>query len=376
MDVKIGYVSTYTPIECGIATYSSYPVKELRKKFRLYIVSEYGAEGSGVYNVYDSQDPDLAHKIYQTLVKLHPNLVHIQHEFGLYGALKGVNVIPLIYNFKLSRIPVAVTIHTVYEDFSYENKLIVEAIIRASDAVIVHEEYQKESILKNIGDFNNLYVIPHGVRETEFIKNAKSSIGVEGKKVILLMGFFRPSKNFEQIIRVFPKIKQKVPDSVLVVAGDVRLGEYSEYMDGLVRMINESESRDSIRFIKGKFSQDRYDEIVCSADVAVLPYRISAQSGVMAHFLAYGIPIVSSDLRLFKDNIQKFEFGFVCKTDQDYIEGIASILTEEKLQNRFSSEIKRYVKDNLLWEKVAHKTAVLYQQVINQNWKNLYPQNR
>ena len=364
--MKIGFISTYPPIECGIATYSEYLIGELEKLVEtIYVVSEQGASGKNVYPVYDSLDPDLAHKIYNTMIKFHPDIVHIQHEFGLYGLHKGVNVIPLIYKFKLSGIPVVVTLHTIYDEFSYENKMIVEAILRISDAAIVHEDYQKESIFKYIGKFKNISVIPHGVRKVEFIREAKSKLGLEGKKVILLMGFFRPSKNFEQIIRLFPQISKKVPECNLVVAGDSRLGEYSDYMNMLIKLINESECRKNIKFIKGKFSQNRYDEIVCCADVAPLPYKITAQSGVMAHFLAFGIPLVTSDLKVFTEKIKKINFGFICRTDEEFIENIAAVLKDDKLRKSISTSIKEYVNKNLLWETVADRTFKLYQNIIS-----------
>jgi len=362
--MKVGFISTYPPIECGIATYSEYLIKELEKLVdNIYIVSEYGANGRNVYPVYNSQDPDLAHKIFSTMIKFHPDIVHIQHEFGLYGLHRGVNIIPLIYKFKLSRIPVVVTLHTIYDEFSFENKTIVEAILRISDGVIVHEDYQKESIFKNIGKFKNIHIIPHGVRQVEFIKDTKEKINLEGKKVILLMGFFRPGKNFEQIIRIFPQINKKTPESMLVVAGDARLGEHSDYMDMLVKLINESETRESIMFIRGKFSQEKYDEIVCCADVAPLPYKITAQSGVMAHFLAFGIPLVTSDLTVFTEKIKKFNFGFICRTDEEFVENIIKLLEDCNLRRKISSSIKEYVNNNLLWEIIAEKTFKLYKNI-------------
>jgi glycosyltransferase involved in cell wall biosynthesis len=125
--MRIGVISTYPPIQCGIATYSSFLIEELKKLENVvYVVSEYGAEGENVHTVYNSQDPDLAHKIFQTMIKFNPDIVHIQHEFGLFGPHGGVNVLPLIYMFKLSRIPVVATFHTIYENFTYDSRIIID----------------------------------------------------------------------------------------------------------------------------------------------------------------------------------------------------------------------------------------------------------
>lgn len=299
------------------------------------------------------------------MVKINPDIVHIQHEFGLFGPQHGVSVIPLIYKFKLSKIPVISTLHTVYEYFSYQQKLIIEAIIRVSDAVIVHEDYQKESIYKNIGFFDNIFVIPHGVRKVNFIPDAKFKLGVENKKVILLIGYLRPSKNFDLIVNIFPKIKEKVPNSLLLVAGGVRMGEYSDYMDSLKRLVNESPAKDSIKFLKGKTPQKIFDNIICSADVAAVPYTIGAQSGIMAHLLAFGIPLVTSDIRIFTETFNRVKCGFASKTNEDYIENIVNILTNDRLRQKMSSEALRLVNQELSWEIVARKTRGVYQKIID-----------
>jgi len=82
-----------------------------------------------------------------------PDVVHIQHEYGLYGPDHGVAIIPLLYRLKLASIPIIVTLHTVYDSFSQHQKLITEAICRIADAIIVHEEYQRKSIGREIFPF-------------------------------------------------------------------------------------------------------------------------------------------------------------------------------------------------------------------------------
>lgn len=140
--MRVGMISTFPPIECGIGTYASFLVEELRKlRNEVYIVSQIGAEGEKVYPVFN--DDDLADRVFETMTKFTPDVVHIQHEYGLYGKDMGLNIIPLLYKFRFAGIPMAVTPHTVYEDFSEQQALIIDAIVRLSQAVIVHHEFQR-----------------------------------------------------------------------------------------------------------------------------------------------------------------------------------------------------------------------------------------
>ncbi len=78
--MKIGIISSYLPIHCGIATYSSYLIEELRRlRNRVYIVCHKGGKGLDCYPAFNYDEPDLPHKAFRAMMKLAPDLVHIQH---------------------------------------------------------------------------------------------------------------------------------------------------------------------------------------------------------------------------------------------------------------------------------------------------------
>jgi hypothetical protein len=58
--MRIGIISTFPLIECGIGTYTSYLVEKLRKlHIEVYIVSQIGAGGEKVYPAFNATDGDL-----------------------------------------------------------------------------------------------------------------------------------------------------------------------------------------------------------------------------------------------------------------------------------------------------------------------------
>ena len=61
--MRIAFISTYPPIECGIGTYTDFLVKAMEQTpNELHVISQYGAKGSNVSPAYDLQDGDLAKK--------------------------------------------------------------------------------------------------------------------------------------------------------------------------------------------------------------------------------------------------------------------------------------------------------------------------
>ena len=366
--MKIGIISTYPPLDCGIGTYSSYLIEELRRlKNRVYIVCHRGGKGLDCCPAFNYDDPDLPHRAFEAVMKFTPDLVHIQHEFGLFGEQKGMNVISLVYKFKLSHIPVVITLHTVSEKPDYEEQIIRKALVEIAEAIIVHEEYQRELIKEHLGHEGKIWVIPHGVREIKPVLKvkAKEELDLVGKKIVLLQGYFRRSKNFERVVRLFPKIAADVDEALLLIASAARRPEDIAYRDEFLELVAKSRAKDKIKVLLGPFPEQRFDLILSSADVAVLPYLSGAQSGIMAHCLAFAKPmVISSDIQVMVDTIRKTKSGLVAGTDAELTEAIIKILTDENLAKEFSDHDRRYVEKHLSWQIISSKHVEVYNKIL------------
>ena len=367
--MRIGMISSYPPIECGIAAYSEYLTQALRKKQNdVYIVSHVGGSGQQVFNGFDYEDGDLAHKAYSTMVRFTPDVVHIQHEFGLFGKFYGVSVIPLILQFRLTGIPVVTTLHTVYRNPDENHRLILQSILMHSNEVIVHEDYQKDA-LNAIMPFDvshKIHVIEHGAREIDPVPDARNKLKLpEDKKIILLIGYFRPSKNFELIVDLLPQILKKYPDALLVLAGKIRGNEHIDYRTRLFHRIEQSPVKDHIYLIRGQLKQDTFDTILSAADVVVLPYKINSQSGIMAHSLALARPIVASDSGAMRRILERSGAGLVCKNDQEFVDNIVTILQNPALAEEMSRNARKYVREHISWSLIADRHIDIYQKLID-----------
>jgi len=371
IDMKIGMISSFPPLECGIGTYSSYLIEQLRKLHtKVYIVCHKGGKGLDCYPAFNYDDPDLPHKAFKAMMELSPDLVHIQHEYGLFGEQRGMNVIPLAYKFKLSQIPTVITLHTVLKNCDYEEQIIEKTLVELIDATIVHEQYQKELIMERIGHQNKIWVIPHGVRDIKPVSKAKKKLSLEDKKIVLLVGYIRRSKNFERVVRIFPKVAESVDDALLLVASGARRPEDFAYRDEFLEFVANSVAKDKIIVLLGPFSEEKFDLILSSADVAVLPYLRGGQSGIMAHCLAFAKPIVVSfDVQALADLVQKTRSGFVARTDSELAEAIVTILTEKNLAKEFSDNARSYVEKHVSWQIIASRHMDIYNKIL----KNRHP---
>lgn len=369
--MRICFVSTYPPIECGIGTYTRYLTDELKSlNNEIYIVSQIGAQGKNVFPVYSVESNEIASQIFNTSTKITPDLVHIQHEYGLYGLLKGVQIVDLIVRYRMIGTPVIVTLHTVGEKLERQEKIILENIVSESSAVIVHEEFQKDTLADFFGYEEKIHVIPHGVREVNAIQDAKKKLQIKNKKAILLCGYFRPTKGFHKIVNIFPDVCKRLDDVVLVVAGKMRGYDYLDYQRKFFNAINNSPVSDKIIVLRGQFPQYTFDTILSASDIAVLPYEKGSQSGILAQCTAFNKPVVTSNLKGLKNWIAASGCGLVANDDSEYTSCICRLLTDAKLYNQCKTNMRRYVKEKVNWEKIAKAHREIYHKIVKVPYGN------
>ncbi len=372
--MRIGMISTYPPIECGIATYTQYLTDALRKERNdIYLVSHIGSSGRQVFPCFDYEDGDLAEKAYSTMVRFTPDVVHIQHEFGLFGKFAGVSVVPLILRFRLTGIPVVTTLHTVYREPPEAHRLILQSVLLHSNKVIVHENFQKK-ILQEIAPFtapDHIRIIPHGARELDPVPNARAQLRLPAdRKIILMIGYFRPSKNFDLIVDLLPDILQAYPDAVLVIAGKTRGNEHLQYRKHLFSKIKQSPVNEHIYLIRGQLKQEVFDTILSAADVVVLPYTINSQSGILAHALAFGRPVVASSSGAMKGILSRSGAGLASENEREFVENITRVLSDEHFAAQLSANARRYVHEVISWAHIARQHMDIYRGFIDNAFLN------
>jgi len=120
-----------------------------------------------------------------------------------------------------------------------------------------------------------------------------------------------------------------------------------------------------IPILRGQLPQKTFDIILSAADVVALPYEISSQSGILAHCLAFGKPVVTSGTEVMKEIIGGHDAGIVCDTREAYIEGICHILSDPKLADRLSSNARTYVRESIAWSRVAERHIQLYKSIMD-----------
>lgn len=228
------------------------------------------------------------------------DVVCVQHEYGIYGGAAGSYLLKLLDRVKA---PVVVTLHTVLEQPSPEQRSVIEALVRRASKLVVMAEKGRH-ILREVHGVSDdrISVVLHGVPDRPLGDGAaeKEKFGLSGHRVLLTFGLLSPNKGIETMIRAMPAIVAAHPDALYVVLGATHphlvAQEGEAYRDRLIALAEELAVSDQVLFVDGFVEQERLLDYLAAADIYVTPYLNEAQivSGTLSYAVALGRPVVST----------------------------------------------------------------------------------
>ena len=269
-------------------------------------------------------------KIFKTLLKNEIDIIHIQHEFFLFGGLLSSILFPILLLFcKVLRKPTIVTLHGVLplskidQTFVKENvisgsplflrcgiKILTMSITLLSDAIIVHEKLFAKILKQRYHcSSKKIFIIPHGVEEKNVIilKNkAKERLNLLNKVVIFFFGYLAPYKGIQTLIKGFKLKTSENLDWILIIGGGEhpRLKHNPSYQSYLTNLKTETEYLPSKIIFTGYIPDKKVPLFFSAADLIVFPYTFTmSSSGPFAKALTYEKPILVSKTNLFKEII-------------------------------------------------------------------------
>ncbi len=324
-------------------------------------------------------------QIFTKIIKNRPTLVHIQHEFFLYGTniISAVAFPILLLLIKIIGIPIIVTLHGIVplskvdKNFIKNNQrtlppfitklgffILVKMITIFSSIVIVHEHLFKKVLSKDYGcPLKKIKVIPLGIEERKdgvSKVEAKKILNSSNKKVILFFGNITGYKGIELLMEAFQSLVENHPDYLLVIAGGEHphlrgQPEYKIYYSNL-QSIAKQISSEQIVFV-GFVPEDMIFVYFSAADVVVLPYTVCmSSSGPLTLAVAYKLPFLVS--QEFKEAITLEDIIFERKPEK--LAGkIEQFFIDAELQKK-ALEYSNKLRKERIWPNVGEKTYSLY----------------
>lgn len=391
--MHICFISTYFPQPCGIANYTHNLASALLtvdKNLSLTILAEGEIKSlpNGSFNVLNAFNwkSDYPAEIMSHMEAVAPDIVHIQHEYGIFGIDDRFH--RLLSSLHDKGIPTIVTLHTVHTRQSIHmgctrpqmrrllKKVDIEKYQRQisslADLMVVHQEVPIRKVLLRQGvDPPSVITIPHGTYLAELPKetNAKALVGFRPENpLIMAFGYLEKSKNIHLLIEAFRQLKRRIPGANLWLGGYVRFStpQTLAYRERCLKLIKTYNLEKDINFEYRMITETEVEHVLGAADVVCLVYKedTRSSSGVLHLAMGLGKAVVASRTPKFHELSEVADEVLVSPSS---VRELYSILERLLLDKSFRSSIQQRVRDYAIktsWFAVANTHMSVYKRLL------------
>ena len=188
------------------------------------------------------------------------------------------------------------------------------------------------------------------------ISKFKSQLGIKkDDQVILFFGYIRKYKGLDILLKAFPKILQKFPNTFLLV-----VGEFYDKPNSYFNLIEELNISERVKVINQFVPNEEVANYYLSSDVIVLPYRSATQSGILNVAYGFNKPVIVTNVGGLAEFVIEGKTGFVIKPDSEdeIVKGYEDYLRKKLLSTTIKTVF--IICQNLLVKSyLGNKTAYL-----------------
>ena len=379
--MKVAFIGTYPPRECGIGTFTNHLFKSM-------MVSNDSKKSANEGFVVALNDMDQTYK-YPDEVKLTIRQEHqedylqavkyinlngtdlciLEHEFGIFGGQNGIYILPFIHRLKS---PLIVTLHTILKTPSYNEKAVLQGICKMACKLVVMSHKAIEFLVNiyNIPE-EKIVFIDHGVPDIHFgQRESKKEFKLVDKKVLLTFGFISRNKGIETVINALPKVVEKHHDVIYIVLGkthpNVLRHSGEEYRIFLMRLVKKLHLENHVVFLNEFIDEQDLFKYLYASDIYITPYLNKAQitSGTLSYAVGVGSAIVSTPYWHAEELLAEGRGRLFNFNDADKLTSILTDLLDdpEKL-NKLKGKANNYG-HKITWPKTGKKYIVLAENIL------------
>jgi glycosyltransferase involved in cell wall biosynthesis len=225
------------------------------------------------------------------------------------------------------------------------------ALADRMDAVIVHTRHGAELL----GGGPRVHVIPHGAfdhltRQPDERPLPPELAAVEGP-VVLCFGVVRPYKGVDVLVEAFRSIQGA---ELWVVGRPLGVD-----LDALG-------APPGVRFVPRYVADDELPAYFRRADLLVLPHRSVDVSGVLFAGLAFGKPMVLSDVGGFRELVDEHGAGRLAAAGDPaaFAAAIGELLANPAERERLAERARAAAAGPYSWDSIAQRTLAVYEELL------------
>ena len=224
------------------------------------------------------------------------------------------------------------------------------------DAVIVHTEHGRRRLTGELGvAHERVHVIPHGVFEHLAERPPSAAAFRTDGQVVLFFGLLRPYKGIDVLLEAW---RDGIEGAELWIVGPPRMN---------IAPLRAA-APPSVRFVPRFVDEAELPAYFGRADLVVLPYREIEQSGVLFTALAFGKPLLLSDVGGFAEVAAGGLARAVPAGDAAALRAaLEQLLVDAGARAALATRARAASGGEYGWERIAQRTLSLYRSLVGEN---------
>src|SRR3989344_684833 len=280
----------------------------------------------------------------------------------------------LMLNRIFYRKKVVLTCHNIEpHESTIVDKFFTKLVFSKVNHFIVHAEQNRTRLINQYKiSSKNVHTIPHGTFGyfTQWKKKSNLDLRKEfgftkNDKIILFFVYIREYKGLRFLIRALPKILKYIPETKLVVAGEL-WQDWKIYEDE----IKKADVADKIKVFPRYIPDHLVHKFFDLTDICVLPYFNTEQtiSGPLLVSIAFNKPIVVSNVGGISEFLENDKNALIIEGGnvKELEDNVIRLLKDKKLQNKLADGARK-LDGTFDWKNVGDKTFEIYKEILNDN---------
>ncbi|MHB8103088.1 MAG: glycosyltransferase family 4 protein [Methanosarcina sp.] len=306
--LKVLFIGTYVPKECGIATFTSDLLNSVSGEYNDVHCEVIALnDPSETYNypkeVVFQIERDKIEDYYRAADYINQSdidIVCLQHEFGLFWGNAGDYIFALLSGISK---PVITTMHTVIREPEPEYRASTEKLIEYSEKLVVMSQTAVD-MLKDVYKVpeDKIEVIFHGLPDYPFnnCDKYKKMLNLKGSPLVLTFGLLSQNKGIESLLEALPDVVNQYPDLVYLILGAthpmVKKKQGETYRQYLKKKVSELGLENNVVFHDKFVEKEELCNYILASDIYASPYLSREQivSGALTYAIGMGKAIVST----------------------------------------------------------------------------------
>ncbi len=376
---KIVFMTTFPPTQCGIATFTQDLTNAITNVFGEAIkcvICDLTDKPKSDKNISYSLNPKIKAEYKRVAQEINEDkavrLVHIQHEFGLFGGEYGSFLLDFLEAIDK---PVAFTFHSVIPNPNLELKSFMQLLVSNAVSVFVMTKQSQKILLESYGISEDIIrFMPHGTHLVNY-KNPdelKEKFNFENRTILSTFGLLGEGKSIETALKALPEIIEQTPNVLYLVIGKTHPNSIKnntdKYRNYLETLVNDSGIQNHVLFINRYLELQELLNYLMVTEIYLFTSKDPNQavSGTFSYAMSCACPIIASSIPHTREVLTSdagliFDIG----NSEQLAKATKQLLSNKEMRESMAFRAFQKTSESS-WENIAIKHVHVYGKSVSQ----------